>query len=91
MRRRFGVIEEQARGRLEALVTGNVRVWRKPSTRVAFGTPYREILDVAATEQTDLIVIGVRGRNPLDVTLFGSTTSHVVRRAPCPVLTLRHQ
>jgi nucleotide-binding universal stress UspA family protein len=83
------VVEEQARGRLQALVTDDERVWCKPSTKVAYGKPYREILDVAEKEQTDLIVIGVRGRNPLDLTLFGSTTNHVVRRASCPVLTLR--
>jgi nucleotide-binding universal stress UspA family protein len=37
----------------------------------------------------DLIVIGVRGRNPLDLTVFGSTTNQVVRRGSCPVLTLK--
>jgi nucleotide-binding universal stress UspA family protein len=83
------VVDEQARGRLQALVTDDVRVWCKPSTKVAYGKPYREILDVAEEERADLIVIGVRGRNPLDLTLFGSTTNHVVRRASCPVLTLR--
>ena len=36
-----------------------------------------------------LIVIGVRGRKPLDLTVFGSTTNQVVRRASCPVLTLK--
>ena len=49
---------------------------------------YREILDLAAKEETDVIVMGVRGRNALDLTLFGSTTNQVVRRATCPVLTL---
>jgi nucleotide-binding universal stress UspA family protein len=33
--------------------------------------------------------MGVQGRNPLDVALFGSTTNHVVRAATCPVLTVR--
>jgi nucleotide-binding universal stress UspA family protein len=37
----------------------------------------------------DLIVMGVRGRNALDLMLFGSTTQQVVRQASCPVLTLR--
>ena len=46
---------------------------------------------LAAEEQSDLIIIGVRGRTPLDMSLFGSTTNHVVRRARCPVLTLRGQ
>jgi nucleotide-binding universal stress UspA family protein len=36
----------------------------------------------------DLIALGVHGRNVLDLTVFGSTTNHVVRQATCPVLTL---
>jgi nucleotide-binding universal stress UspA family protein len=32
--------------------------------------------------------MGVRGRNPLDIMLFGSTAQHVVRHAACPVLTI---
>jgi nucleotide-binding universal stress UspA family protein len=59
----------------------------RPVTQVRNGKPYVQILDVADSEGSDLIVVGVRGRNPLDITLFGST--HVVRRAACPVLTLR--
>jgi nucleotide-binding universal stress UspA family protein len=84
------LVEEEARGRLESLVTEDVRVWCKPSSKVAYGKPYREILEVAESEGTDLIVMGVRGRNPLDLTVFGSTTNQVVRRASCPVLTLKH-
>jgi nucleotide-binding universal stress UspA family protein len=82
-------VEEDARSRLEALVTDDVRVWCKPSTKVVHGKPYREILQTAEVEETDVIVIGVRGRNALDLTVFGSTTNQVVRRAPCPVLTMK--
>ena len=81
--------EEEARGRLEALVTEDVRVWCKPSTRVTYGKPYREVLQMAESEGADLIVMGVRGRSPLDLTVFGSTTNQVVRRASCPVVTLK--
>jgi nucleotide-binding universal stress UspA family protein len=83
-------VEDQVRSRLEALVSNDVRVWCKPETKIAYGKAYRQILEVAEREGSDLIVIGVRGRNPLDLTLFGSTTNHVVRRASCPVLTLAH-
>jgi nucleotide-binding universal stress UspA family protein len=34
-------------------------------------------------------VLGVRGRSALDVGFFGSTANQVVRRAACPVLTIR--
>jgi nucleotide-binding universal stress UspA family protein len=54
-----------------------------------YGKPYRQILTVAEEEHADLIVMGVHGRNVLDVMLFGSTTNQVVRQASCPVLTLR--
>lgn len=66
---------------------------------VDFSTPSRhaiehalviEILRVAAEDRADLIVMGVHGRNAADVLLFGSTTNQVVRRATCPVLTLRY-
>lgn len=83
------VVEGEARGRLEALVTDDVRTWCKPATVVTYGRPYRQILEVAESERADLIVIGVRGRNALDLALFGSTTNQIVRRASCPVLTLK--
>jgi len=56
---------------------------------VVVGKPYQEILRVATDRNVDVIVIGVRGRGSVDLTLFGSTTNQVVRRAPCPVLTLQ--
>ena len=53
------------------------------------GKPYREILRVAAEQQADLIVLGVHGRAAVDRLLFGSVTEQIVRRASCPVLTVR--
>jgi CPA2 family monovalent cation:H+ antiporter-2 len=86
----FGAgFEAQAHRQLDALIADDVRVWCKPATRVEFGKPYRQILKVVEAEGADLIVMGVRGRNAVDLTLFGSTTNHVVRAAACPVLTLK--
>ena len=75
--------------RLDELITDDVRTWAEPATVVTHGKPDRRILEIAAQDNTDLIVMGVRGRNPLDLMLFGSTTNHVVRQASCPVLTLK--
>ena len=83
------LVEKRAHERLDALVTDDMRVWCKPVTKIGYGKPYRQILEIADSDGADLIVIGVRGRNPLDLTLFGSTTNHVIRRASCPVLTIR--
>jgi nucleotide-binding universal stress UspA family protein len=57
--------------------------------RVVHGRAYEAILRVADEERPDLVVIGVHGRNVVDMALFGSTTNQVVRRAKCPVLTWR--
>lgn len=55
---------------------------------VTLGRPYIEILRMVEERAMDLIVMGVRGRGPVDMALFGSTTNQVVRRATCPVVTV---
>jgi nucleotide-binding universal stress UspA family protein len=82
-------VENRTRERLEGLVTEEVRTWCKPATQIGYGKPYRRILEAAAHDRSDLVIMGVRGRNPLDLAVFGSTTNHVVRQASCPVLTMR--
>lgn len=82
-------LEHDVDEKLHALVPDSVRDWCRPRTRTAHGKAYREILAAATDENVDLILMGVQGRNPLDLMLFGSTTNQVVRRATCPVLTLR--
>jgi nucleotide-binding universal stress UspA family protein len=81
-------MEEQVRTRLEEIVPREARQWCDVSVVVRSGKAYRELLAVAAERKADLIAMGVRGRNPLDLMLFGSTTQHVVRHAECPVLTI---
>jgi nucleotide-binding universal stress UspA family protein len=81
--------EAETRHQLEVLIPDDVRTWCTPEPTLAFGKAYQQILSVAATTHVDLIVMGVRGRNALDLMLFGSTTQQVVRQASCPVLTLR--
>jgi nucleotide-binding universal stress UspA family protein len=80
---------EQACAQLKALLDDDMREWCRPTTRIVRGKTYREILGVATEDAADLIVMGVHGRNPVDLALFGSTTNQVVRAATCPVLTLR--
>jgi nucleotide-binding universal stress UspA family protein len=83
-------LEAETRQKLNALISDEVRQWCAPEPRLVFGKAHERILDVAAREGADLIVIGVHGRNALDLMLFGSTTNQVIRQASCPVLTLRH-
>jgi nucleotide-binding universal stress UspA family protein len=53
------------------------------------GKPSAEIIHFAQEQKIDMIVLGTHGKGMLDQALFGSTTERVVRRAPCPVLTVR--
>ena len=53
------------------------------------GKPFVEINDTAAEKDVDLIIIATHGHTGVEHMLFGSTAEKVVRKAPCPVLTLR--
>lgn len=83
------VSEKEALARLRAVVPEEASTWCQPEGLLGTGKPYREILRVAQERDVHLIVMGVHGRNPLDLMFLGSTTNHVVRAATCPVLTLR--
>lgn len=54
------------------------------------GHPFVEILRHAKESETDLIVMGTHGRGAIAHMLLGSVTERIVRKAPCPVLTVRH-
>ena len=56
---------------------------------VVRGVPFVEIIKIAKDKNADLIVIGTHGRTGIDHMLFGSTAEKVVRKAACPVLTVR--
>jgi nucleotide-binding universal stress UspA family protein len=56
---------------------------------VRVGVDAREILDYAAKHEIDLIVMATHGRSGLAHVLLGSVAEKVVRKAPCPVLTIK--
>jgi nucleotide-binding universal stress UspA family protein len=59
------------------------------ATRHAIGIAVDEIVRAASELPADLIVMGTHGRTGLRHALLGSVAEKVVRRAPCPVLTVR--
>jgi nucleotide-binding universal stress UspA family protein len=80
--------ETQARERLEKTAAACAPLQTTIATRV--GSPFYDIAAYASEANVDLIVIGTHGRGPIGHMLLGSVAERIVRRAPCPVLTVRH-
>jgi nucleotide-binding universal stress UspA family protein len=82
--------EERAKETLRSLHRPE---WGKPrglATSVRWGSPVDEIVEYSREHAIDLIVIATHGRTGLSHVLLGSVAERIVREAPCPVLTIRH-
>lgn len=82
-------LRESAERALEQLLDPN---WAEGKTIVKAtrqGPPFLEIIRYAKEVDIDMIVIGTHGRSGLAHALLGSVAEKVVRKAPCPVLTVR--
>jgi nucleotide-binding universal stress UspA family protein len=82
-------IEEGAQKMMERFCTSHVKEFSDYSCEIVTGIPYEEILKRAETDKVSFIVLGTQGRSGIDHLLFGSTAERVVRKAKCPVVTVR--
>ena len=71
---------EEAAGRISGIAA---------TRAVRTGAAFVEITQYAESEGIDLIVMGTHGRGGIEHLLLGSVAGRVIRRAPCPVLTIR--
>ncbi len=81
--------DERAKEELNKLSRTEIPQEIKVSTIIKTGKPFVEIIDTAVESDVDLIIIATHGHSGVEHILFGSTAEKVVRKAPCPVLTLR--
>jgi nucleotide-binding universal stress UspA family protein len=63
----------------------------KVRQEVAIGTPYHDIVDKAAAENVDMVILSTHGRTGFIHALIGSVAEKVVRLSARPVLTVRPQ
>jgi len=84
------VLTAEANASLDRLVEGAKDRKITFQTEVRIGVDFHEIIDYARTHQIDLIVMATHGRTGLAHALVGSVAEKVVRKAPCPVLTVKH-
>jgi nucleotide-binding universal stress UspA family protein len=57
------------------------------TAKVVPGHPSKVLLE--ETGENDLLVVGSRGRSGFEELVFGSTSDHCARHAPCPVVVVR--
>ena len=87
-----GVREElltHARERLAHVLGVADRGHFHTSADAVLGMAAPAIVDYARATAASLIVMGTHGRTGLAHLIMGSVAEHVVRTAPCPVLTVR--
>jgi nucleotide-binding universal stress UspA family protein len=82
-------LEASTRSDLARLADEVSRAGLRCSIATAVGLHDQEICRHAAEWGADLIVMGTHGRTGLRHVLLGSVAEKVVRRAVCPVLTVR--
>jgi universal stress protein A len=89
--RRAENFREQQRALLERYLNENfgdlvstIHVRRE----VEMGTPYRRIIEKAAEEEVEIIVMSTHGKTGLPHIPVGSVAKRVVRHASCPVLSV---
>lgn len=80
---------EDAKERLRKLVPEDAALQFEPDFVVGLGTPPARILEVAAKQSPDLIVLGVRQSPTMGGRRPWRTSSEVISKAACPVLTVR--
>jgi nucleotide-binding universal stress UspA family protein len=77
------------REQLAALIGRLPPVEKGVTTEVTAGLAHPQITRIASAMKADVIVLGAHGRGAPAGAALGRTTEHVVRAAPCPVLTVR--
>ena len=82
-------MDKRAKEELENLSKKQIPSGITTKIVVKTGKPFIEIIETAAEIDADLIIIATHGHSGVEHILFGSTAEKVVRKAPCPVLTLR--
>ncbi len=82
-------LNERAKVELQELAKAEIGNNLQYEVIIKTGKPFVEINEAADELDIDLIIIATHGHTGVEHLLFGSTAEKVVRKAPCPVLSLR--
>jgi nucleotide-binding universal stress UspA family protein len=81
--------ESHAKQLLDHVLPSDWPAREKAVTMLRHGSPFVETIRYVKEAQIHLMVITTHGRTGLAHTLLGSQAEKLVRKAPCPVLTVR--
>ncbi len=88
LERLMGEAEKAAEAQMEKVLDEEWKDGRTVVTATVEGPPFLEIIRYAREHEIDLIVMATHGRSGVSHMLIGSVAEKVVRKAPCPVLTV---
>jgi nucleotide-binding universal stress UspA family protein len=80
---------QQARRIVQQVADAGAKAGVPVETRMTTGIPFEDIVHIATKLPADLIIMGTHGRTGVSHLLLGSVAEKVVRRAHCPVMTVR--
>jgi len=87
----YASLEDAARKQLDAQLTPEEKTKYRAQVDLVMGTSeFVEVIRYAREKDIDLLVLGTHGRGAIAHMLMGSVAEKIVRKAPCPVLTVRH-
>jgi len=86
----IGHLEAHALHRIEEMVPKEQIAAGRTLRAVVWGDAREQVIAYAVAHDIDLIVCGTHGRRGWNHLLMGSVAEHIVRTAPCPVLTVQH-
>jgi nucleotide-binding universal stress UspA family protein len=79
----------ESRREIEKIVLDRIPMEVTADAKILYGEAVAKIIEYAADVNADLIVMATHGRTGVSHVLLGSVAEQVVRKAPCPVLTLK--
>jgi len=73
---------------LDKLIPAQAKKSYRIATTARVGRAYKAIIQLASEKGAEVVITAVRGRNALDLAVFGSTIYRVIQLGTCPVLAI---
>lgn len=80
---------KESRRNIEDIVLKRIPTEVAADAKIIHGEAVERIIEYSKDVNADLIVMATHGRTGVSKVLLGSVAEQVVRKAPCPVLTLK--